>query len=82
MIIKAETAVSKVIVELSHALNSQSDVMKTTGYAMTTVYQTVARVDSTVEVERSYHNPRKDKKLTKTFLVGLKMSVRSEPNQY
>jgi len=41
----------------------------------------VAKFDAEGMVERSPHKPRKDRKRTKTFLAGLKRSVKADPSQ-
>ena len=56
-------------------------IIKSTGYAKTTVYRVVAKFDSEGKVKRSLHNLRKDPKRTKTFLARLKMSLKEDLTQ-
>ena len=77
----AELARRTTICEMRRAGNSPSDIVKSTGYAKTTVYRVVANFDAEGKVERSRHSPRSDRKRTKTFLAGLKRSLKADPSQ-
>ena len=61
--------------------NSVSDIIKSTGYAKLTVYRVVAAFDAEGKVQRSRHSPRSDRKRTKTFLAGLKRTLKADPSQ-
>ena len=45
----------------------RSDIIKTTGYATSTVYGFVTKFDATGKVEESHHNPGKDPRQTEMF---------------
>ena len=77
----AELARRTTICELRHAGRSPSDIIKSTGYSKTTVYRVVAKYDVERKAERSRHSPRKGLKRTKTFLAGLKRSIKADPTQ-
>ena len=76
-----ELAQRMTICELRRAGSSVSDIIKSTGYAKSTVYRVVAAFDAEGTVQRSRHSPRSDQKRTKTFLAGLKRTLKSEPSQ-
>ena len=67
--------------KLRRAGSSVSDIIKSTGYAKSTVYRVVAAFDAEGKVQRSRHSPRSDRKRTKTFLAGLKRTLKSDPSQ-
>ena len=77
----AELARRTTICEMRRAGNSVSDIIKSTGYAKSTVYRVVAAFDAEGKVQRSRHSPRSDRKRTKTFLAGLKRTLKSDPSQ-
>ena len=77
----AELARRTTICEMRRAGNSVSDIIKSTGYAKSTVYRVVAAFDAEGKVQRSWHSPRSDQKRTKTFLAGLKRTLKAEPSQ-
>lgn len=77
----AELARRTTICEMRRAGNSVSDIIKSTGYAKSTVYRVATAFDDEGKVERSQHCPRSDRKRTKTFLAGLKRSLKSDPSQ-
>ena len=77
----AELARRMAICELRRAGNSPSDIIKSTGYAKTTVYWVLAKLDAEGKVQRSCHSPCNDRKGTKTFLAGLKKSIKADPTQ-
>ena len=76
-----ELAQRTTICELRRAGSSVSDIIKSTGYAKSTVYRVVAAFDAEGKVQRSRHSPRSDRKRTKTFLAGLKRTLKSDPSQ-
>ena len=59
-IIRVELARQTGICEQKRAGNTESGMMKTTGYAKTTINLVVAKLYITGEPETSYHGPRKD----------------------
>ena len=77
----AELARRTTICELRRAGSSVSDIIKNTGYAKSTVYRVVTAFDAEGKVQRSRHSPRSDRKRTKTFLAGLKRTLKSDPSQ-
>lgn len=77
----AELARRTTICELRRAGSSVSDIIKSTGYAKSTVYRVVAAFDAEGKVQRSRHSPRSDRKRTKTFLAGLKRTLKADPSQ-
>ncbi|KAF2362962.1 Homeobox domain-like [Trinorchestia longiramus] len=77
----AELARRTTICELRRAGNSVSDIIKSTGYAKSTVYRIVSAFDAKGKVQRSRHSPCSDRKRTKTFLAGLKRTLKSDPRQ-
>ena len=77
----AEIARQTYICKRRRAGNSRSDIIKTNGYAKMTVYRAVAKFDAKDEAERSHDSPLKDRKRTKTFMVGLKRSTKADPSQ-
>ena len=76
-----ELARRTTICELRRAGSSVSHIIKSTGYAKSTVYRVVAAFDAEGKVQRSRHSPRSDRKRTKTFLAGLKRTLKSDPSQ-
>ena len=76
-----ELARTTTICELRRAGRSVSDIIKSTGYAKSTVYRVVAAFDAEGKVQRSRHSPHSDRKRTKTFLAGLKRTLMSDPSQ-
>ena len=68
-----------IICEIRRAKNSVSDIIKSTGYAKSTVYRVIAAFDAEGKVQRSRHSPRSDWKRTETFLAGLKKDVEVRP---
>ena len=76
-----ELARRTTICELRRAGRFVSDIIKSTGYAKSTVYRVVASFDAKGKVQRSRHSPRSDRKRTKTFLVGLKRTLKADPSQ-
>ena len=68
----AELVQRTTICEMRRAGNSVSDIIKSTGYAKSTVYRVVAAFDAAGKVQRSRLSPRSDRKRTKKFLDGLK----------
>ena len=77
----AELARRTTICELRRTGSSVSDIIKNTGYAKSTVYRVVTAFDVEGKVQRSRHSPRSDRKRTKTFLAGLKRTLKSDPSQ-
>ena len=77
----AELARRTTICELRRAGNFVSDIIKSTGYAKSTVYRVAAAFDAEDKVQRSRLSPRSDRKRTKTFLPGLKRTLKSDPSQ-
>ena len=77
----AELARRTTICEMRHAWSSVSDIIKSTGYAKSTVYRVVSAFDAEGKVQRSRNSPRSGRKRTKTFLAGLKMTLKSDPSQ-
>ena len=77
----AEQVMRTTICELRRAGNSCPEIIRSTGFAKSTFYRIVAKFDSQGTVERKTHNPRKDCKRTKTFLAGLKRSLKTDPTQ-
>ena len=77
----AELARRMTICELRRAGNSSSDIIKSTGNAKTRIYRVVAKFDAEVKFEQSRHSLPKDRKRTKTFLAGLKRSIKADPTQ-
>ena len=76
-----ELARRTTICELRRAGSSVSDIIKSTGYAKSTVYRVVAAFDAECKVQRSRHSRCSDRKRTKTFLAGLKRTLKSDPSQ-
>ena len=76
-----ELARRTTICELRRAGSSVSDIIMSTGYARSTIYRVVAAFDAEGKVQRSRHSPRSDRKRTKTFLAGLKRTLKSDPSQ-
>ena len=76
-----ELARRTTICEMRRAGNSVPDIIKSTGYAKSTVYRVVAAFDAEGKVQRSRHSPRSDRKRTKTFLAGLKRTLKADPSQ-
>ena len=70
----AELAQRTTICEMRSAWSSVSDIIKSTGYVKSTVYQVVSAFDDEGKV-------RSDPKRTKTFLAGLKRTMKSDPSQ-
>ena len=68
----AELAGRMTICELRCAGNSPSDIFKSTGYRVLT------KLDTEGKVQRNRHSPRRR---TKTFLAGLKRSIKADPTQ-
>ena len=62
-IILAEIASRMAICELRRAENLQSDIIKTTGGAKTTVFQSVTNFDATGKTQRCRHGPQNEEKL-------------------
>ena len=77
----AELARQKTICELRCTGNSPSGIIKSTGYAKTIVYRVLAKLDAEGKVQQNHHSPRNDRKWTKTFLAGLKKSIKADPTQ-
>ena len=78
-----ELARRTTICELRRAGSFVSDIIKSTGYAKSTVcvYRVVADFDVEGKVQRSRHSPRSDRNRTKTFLAGLKRKLKSDQSQ-
>ena len=66
---------------MRRAGSSVSDIIKSTGYAKSTVYGVVSTFDAEGKVQRSRHSPRSDRKKTKIFLAELKRTLKSDPSQ-
>ena len=77
----AELARRTTICEMRRARSSVSDIIKSTGCEKSTVYQVVSSFDAEDKVQRSRHSPRSDRKRTKTFLAGLKRTLKSDSSQ-
>ena len=77
----AEQVKRTTICELRRAGKSCPEIIRSTGYPKSTVYRIVAKFDSEGTVDRKIHKPRKDRKRTKTFLAGLKRSLKADPTQ-
>ena len=76
-----ELARKTTICELRRAGSSVSDIIESTGCEKSTVYRVVAAFDAKGKVQKSRHSPRCDRKRTKTFLAGLKRTLKSVPSQ-
>ena len=74
-----ELARRTTICELIRAGSSVSDIIKSTGYAKSSIYRVVAAFDAEGKVQRSRLSPRSDRKRTKTFLAGLMKNVEVRP---
>ena len=70
-----------ILCEMRRAGSSVSDMIKSTDYAKSTLYRVVSAFDAEGKVQRSRHSPRSDRKRTKTFLAGLKRTLKSDPSQ-
>ena len=66
-----------VIVELYHAGNCATKIIKATGYAKSIVYHIVSCLKAG-KVERKPHDSRSDIKHTSHFLAGLKCSIKAK----
>ena len=77
----AEQVKRTTICELRRAGKSCPEIIRSTGYPKSTVYRIVAKFDSEGTVDRKTHKPRKDRKRTKTFLAGLKRSLKADPTK-
>ena len=77
----AELARRTTICKMRRAGSSVSDIIKSTGYAKSTVYRVVSAFNAEGKVQRSRHSPRSDRKRTKTFRAGLKRTLKSDPSQ-
>ena len=76
-----ELAHRTTICAMRRAGNSFSDIIKSTGYAKSSVYRVDSAFDAEGKVQRSRHSPRSDRKRTKTFLAGLKRTLKSDRSQ-
>ena len=77
----AELARRTTMCEMRRVGNSVSDIIKSTGYAKSTVYRVVAAFDTEGNVQRNRLSPRRDRKRTKTFLAGMKSTLKSDQSQ-
>eukprot|EP00095_Tigriopus_kingsejongensis_P001141 maker-scaffold572_size133628-snap-gene-0.11 protein:Tk01141 transcript:maker-scaffold572_size133628-snap-gene-0.11-mRNA-1 annotation:"similar to H28G03.4" len=69
----------KVIADLHAAGNDAATIVKVTNYPKRTVYDVVKRLKDGRGIEHKPCGPHKAKKRTKTFLAGLKRSIKANP---
>lgn len=69
----------KVIADLYAAGNNAANIVKVTKYPKRTVYDVVKRLKDGRGIEHKPCGPHKAKKRTKTFLAGLKRSIKANP---
>ena len=76
----AELTRRTTIFEMRRAGNSVSDIIKSTGFAISTVNRVVAAFGAESKVQRVRHSPRSDRK-TKSFFAGLKRTLNPDPSK-
>ena len=81
MNISVESSRRIVVAELQSAGYKGSGIIKETGHAASTVDHTAASLKQGNSIQRKTHSPRSDKKRTKWFLGGLKLSIATDLSQ-
>merc|ERR1712237_69718 len=74
-----EQAKRNAIAELRCAGHRPANIAKVVKYPRTTVYDVCKKYDRSGDVSRAPHKPRRDRKLTSRFLIGMKRSVKTNP---
>ena len=70
-----------VIAKLYRAGNCETEIIKATGYAKSTVYRIFSCLKAGKGVERKPHDSKSDIKRTPRFLAGLKRSIKANPSK-
>ena len=70
------------VIELARAGHGPAAIIKLTGYPKSTVYDVYNRFMDEGKEERTPHKPRSDRKVTPTFLAGLKRTVEAKPDMH